>query len=50
MRDGTVQAFGPTKDVLAALNEANQKALAQQQAAQQAAQRAQAAATTEEGK
>jgi ATP-binding cassette subfamily C exporter for protease/lipase len=55
MRDGTVQAFGPTKDVLAALNEANQKALAQQQAAQQAAQRAQgapqdASATTEEGK
>ncbi|CAH0137755.1 Type I secretion system ATP-binding protein PrsD [Massilia sp. Bi118] len=50
MRDGTVQAFGPTKDVLAALNDANQKALAQQQAAQQAAQRAQASATTEEGK
>jgi ATP-binding cassette subfamily C exporter for protease/lipase len=51
MRDGSVQMFGPTKDVLAALNEANQKALAQQQAAQQAAQRAaeNASATTEEG-
>jgi ATP-binding cassette subfamily C exporter for protease/lipase len=42
MRDGTVQIFGPTKDVLAALNEANQKAIAAQQAA--AAQRAQAEA------
>jgi ATP-binding cassette subfamily C exporter for protease/lipase len=56
MRDGSVQLFGPTKDVLATINEANQKALAQQQAAQQAAQRAQAAptedasVTTEEGK
>ncbi len=37
MQDGGVQMFGPTKDVLAALNEANQKALAQQQAAQRAA-------------
>ncbi|HWU68300.1 type I secretion system permease/ATPase [Massilia rhizosphaerae] len=35
MNDGAVQMFGPTKDVLAALNEANQKALAAQQAAQQ---------------
>jgi ATP-binding cassette subfamily C exporter for protease/lipase len=52
MRDGTVQAFGPTKDVLAALNDANQKALAQQQAAAQRAQAAaqDASATTEEGK
>ena len=41
MRDGGVQLFGPTKDVMAAINEANQKALAQQQAAkQQAAERA----------
>jgi ATP-binding cassette subfamily C exporter for protease/lipase len=50
MRDGTLQLFGPTKDVIAAMNEANQKALAQQQAAQ-AAQRAQqgATATTGEG-
>ncbi len=37
MQDGGVQMFGPTKDVLAALNEANQKALAAQQAAQRAA-------------
>jgi ATP-binding cassette subfamily C exporter for protease/lipase len=37
MNDGTVQMFGPTKDVVAALNEANQKALAAQQAAQQRA-------------
>jgi ATP-binding cassette subfamily C exporter for protease/lipase len=49
MRDGAGQMFGPTKDVLAAMNEAAQKAVAQQQAAQQAAQqqaaqRAQAAA------
>nr|WP_314545850.1 type I secretion system permease/ATPase [uncultured Massilia sp.] len=60
MRDGSAQLFGPTKDVLAAITEANQKALAQQQAAQQAAQRAQGAGgpaaqqdatvTTEEGK
>jgi ATP-binding cassette subfamily C exporter for protease/lipase len=44
MRDGTVQMFGPTKDVLAAIGEANQKALQAQQAqqAQQAAQRGQA--------
>lgn len=32
MRDGTVQMFGPTREVMAAINEANQKALAQQQA------------------
>jgi ATP-binding cassette subfamily C exporter for protease/lipase len=53
MRDGSVQLFGPTKDVLAAINEANQKALAQQQAAQraQSAQGAQdASVTTGEGK
>jgi ATP-binding cassette subfamily C exporter for protease/lipase len=56
MRDGSVQLFGPTKDVLATINEANQKALAQQQAAQQAAQRAHtaptddASVTTGEGK
>jgi ATP-binding cassette subfamily C exporter for protease/lipase len=37
MQDGGVQMFGPTKDVLTALNEANQKALAAQQAAQRAA-------------
>jgi ATP-binding cassette subfamily C exporter for protease/lipase len=37
LNDGTVQMFGPTKDVVAALNEANQKALAAQQAAQQRA-------------
>jgi len=37
MREGAVQMFGPTKDVMKAINEANQKALAQQQA-----QRAQA--------
>lgn len=36
MREGAVQMFGPTKDVMAAINEANQKALAQQQAAQRA--------------
>jgi ATP-binding cassette subfamily C exporter for protease/lipase len=43
MRDGAGQMFGPTKDVLAAMNEAAQKAVAQQQAAQQAAQQQQAA-------
>jgi ATP-binding cassette subfamily C exporter for protease/lipase len=38
MRDGTAQAFGPTKEVLAALQEANKKmAEAQQLAAQQVA-------------
>jgi ATP-binding cassette subfamily C exporter for protease/lipase len=38
MRDGAVQHFGPTNDVLAALQEANKKMVqAQQQAAQQAA-------------
>jgi ATP-binding cassette subfamily C exporter for protease/lipase len=37
MREGSVQMFGTTKDVMTAINEANQKALAQQQA-----QRAQA--------
>jgi len=49
LRDGTVQMFGPTKDVLAALNEQNQKQLeanrtAQQQAAGQQAAAQQAAA------
>lgn len=48
LRDGTPQAFGPTNEVMAALQEANKKAmLAQQQAAaaqQQAAQHQQAAA------
>jgi ATP-binding cassette subfamily C exporter for protease/lipase len=54
MRDGAVHMFGPSKDVLAAMADANKKALAQQQAAQ--AQRAgpaapqDASATTEEGK
>jgi ATP-binding cassette subfamily C exporter for protease/lipase len=43
MSEGSVQMFGPTKDVIAAINEANQKALAAQQAAQQAAQRGAAA-------
>jgi ATP-binding cassette subfamily C exporter for protease/lipase len=52
MRDGSVQLFGPTKDVLAAIAEANQKALAQQQAAQRAQAGApqEASATTGEGK
>ncbi|MFC5551302.1 type I secretion system permease/ATPase [Massilia aerilata] len=45
MGDGSVQMFGPTKDVMAAINEANQKALA----AHQAAQRAAAAAATQPG-
>jgi ATP-binding cassette subfamily C exporter for protease/lipase len=56
LRDGVGQAFGPTNDVLAAIQEANQKALAQQQAAQQQAAQAQAqaqaaaaAAATEQG-
>ena len=44
LRDGTPQAFGPTNDVLAALQEANKKMLAQQQAAHQQAAAAQAAA------
>ncbi|WP_288381747.1 type I secretion system permease/ATPase [uncultured Massilia sp.] len=35
MRDGAAQAFGPTKEVMAALQEANQKMIQQQQAAQQ---------------
>jgi len=43
MRDGAAQMFGPTKEVIAALNEAAQKSLAQQQAQQQA-QRPQTAA------
>jgi ATP-binding cassette subfamily C exporter for protease/lipase len=37
MNDGGVQMFGPTKDVVAAINEANQKALAAHQAQQRAA-------------
>ena len=49
MRDGQVHMFGPTQQVLAALQEANKKAL--EAAQQQAARAAQAAAaTTEEGK
>jgi ATP-binding cassette subfamily C exporter for protease/lipase len=56
MRDGAVQMFGPTNQVLAALQEASKKAMdaqaaAQAQAAQRAAQAsATAGATTEEGK
>jgi ATP-binding cassette subfamily C exporter for protease/lipase len=62
MNEGSVQLFGPTKDVIAAMNEANQKALAQHQAAQRAQAAAaagqqgaapaaaDASATTEEGK
>jgi ATP-binding cassette subfamily C exporter for protease/lipase len=54
LRDGMAQMFGPTNEVIAALNEANQKAQtqAQQQAEQRAqqqallAQQAQAAAST----
>ncbi|MEG0040594.1 MAG: type I secretion system permease/ATPase [Massilia sp.] len=37
LRDGAVQAFGPTKDVMAALQDANNKALLAQQQQQQAA-------------
>jgi len=44
MRDGAVQAFGPTNEVLGALQEANKKAMLAQQQAQQAAQQQQAAA------
>jgi ATP-binding cassette subfamily C exporter for protease/lipase len=44
IRDGTAQAFGPTKDVMAALQEAGQKAIQQQQAAQQQAMAQQQAA------
>lgn len=44
MRDGTAQAFGPTKDVMAALQEASQKMIQQQQAAQQQAMAQQQAA------
>ncbi len=42
MRDGMAQAFGPTDQVLAALNQANQQAAQQAQLAQQQAQQAQA--------
>ena len=51
LRDGVAQAFGPTDQVLAALQESNQKAQAQAQAQQQARLQAQAAAaaTTEQG-
>jgi ATP-binding cassette, subfamily C, bacterial exporter for protease/lipase len=56
LRDGTAQAFGPTDQVLAALQETNQKAQAQAQAQAQARQaqlqaqaQAAAAATTEQG-
>ncbi|MFL6671673.1 MAG: type I secretion system permease/ATPase [Massilia sp.] len=43
MRDGSAQLFGPTPQVLAALQDANKKAMEAQAAAQQAAQAAQAA-------
>jgi ATP-binding cassette subfamily C exporter for protease/lipase len=43
LRDGTVSAFGPTNQVLAALQEQQQKQLASQQAAQQQAAQQQAA-------
>lgn len=58
LRDGVAQAFGPTEQVLAAIQEANQKAQAQAQAQQQAQQQARqaqlqaqaaAAAATEQG-
>jgi ATP-binding cassette, subfamily C, bacterial exporter for protease/lipase len=49
MRDGVGQMFGPTDQVLSALQEANQKAQAQQQAAQQAAQQARAQAVQPQG-
>lgn len=44
MRDGQVSLFGPTKQVLTALNESNQKQLAANQAAAQQAAAQQAAA------
>jgi ATP-binding cassette subfamily C exporter for protease/lipase len=48
LRDGVAAMFGPTRDVLAALNEANQKALqTQQQTQQQAAQAQQQAAAAQ---
>jgi ATP-binding cassette subfamily C exporter for protease/lipase len=50
MRDGVAQLFGPTNDVLAALQEANNKAMQasqQAQAAQQAAAQAQAQAAAQ---
>jgi ATP-binding cassette subfamily C exporter for protease/lipase len=43
LRDGVAQLFGPTDQVLAAIQEQNQKAQAQAQAQQQAAQQAQQA-------
>jgi ATP-binding cassette subfamily C exporter for protease/lipase len=43
LRDGAAQMFGPTDQVLAALQEASQKALTQQQSAQQQAAQQQAA-------
>jgi ATP-binding cassette subfamily C exporter for protease/lipase len=53
MKDGSVQAFGPTQAVIAAINEANQQTLAQQQAAAQraaaAGQPGAASAQTEAG-
>jgi len=44
LRDGAAQAFGPTRDVMAAIQEANQKMIQQQQAAQQQSAQQQAAA------
>lgn len=46
LRDGTVNMFGPTKDVLNALTEANQKQLQAQQAQAQAQAEMQAAAAS----
>jgi ATP-binding cassette subfamily C exporter for protease/lipase len=48
LRDGTVAMFGPTKDVLNALQEANQKQLQAQQAQRQASAAAAPAATEQE--
>jgi ATP-binding cassette subfamily C exporter for protease/lipase len=48
LRDGTAQLFGPTDQVLAAIQEANQKAQAQQQARVQAQTQAQAGAALAE--
>lgn len=49
LRDGAAQAFGPTNDVLTALQEANKKAMLAQQQAQQQAQQAAAQARAQAG-
>jgi ATP-binding cassette subfamily C exporter for protease/lipase len=49
LRDGAAQMFGPTDQVLAAIQEANQKAQAQQQQAQQQALQARAQARAQAG-